>query len=56
LDGLSEVGRQAAKAFPRQALHAYRLGFVHPVSGKPVVFESELPSDIKNLIKALEIE
>jgi 23S rRNA pseudouridine1911/1915/1917 synthase len=29
----------------RQALHAFRLGFTHPVSQKPLVFEANLPPD-----------
>jgi 23S rRNA pseudouridine1911/1915/1917 synthase len=41
-------------AFPRQALHAYRLGFVHPASGELLRFHSNLPSDINELIEALE--
>lgn len=39
--------------FQRQALHAYRLGFTHPRSGKILLFESVLPKDIKMLLKAL---
>jgi 23S rRNA pseudouridine1911/1915/1917 synthase len=35
---------------PRQALHAKTIGFTHPSSGKEVLFESELPEDMKNLI------
>lgn len=34
----------------RQALHAKTLGFVHPVSGEELLFESPLPEDIQNLI------
>jgi 23S rRNA pseudouridine1911/1915/1917 synthase len=29
----------------RQALHAFRLGFVHPVSGETMAFESMPPAD-----------
>lgn len=35
---------------PRQALHAQMLGFVHPVTGEEMVFESELPDDLANVI------
>lgn len=35
---------------PRQALHAQMLGFVHPVTGEELVFESELPQDFKSVI------
>ena len=34
---------------PRQALHAKTLGFVHPVSGEEMFFESELPDDMQEL-------
>jgi 23S rRNA pseudouridine1911/1915/1917 synthase len=40
-------------ALGRQALHATRLGFVHPVSGKAYLFESGLPEDLKALHAAL---
>ncbi len=36
---------------PRQALHAKTIGFIHPTTGKEVLFESELPDDMKNLIE-----
>lgn len=39
----------------RQALHAYLLGFEHPISGEWVRFESDLPCDINQLIKILTI-
>jgi 23S rRNA pseudouridine1911/1915/1917 synthase len=35
---------------PRQALHAQMLGFVHPVTGEEMIFESELPDDLANVI------
>lgn len=35
---------------PRQALHAKELGFTHPVTGEFMLFDSELPSDMKSLI------
>ena len=36
--------------FSRQALHAWRLGFVHPKSGKSMRFEAPLPEDIDELV------
>lgn len=36
---------------PRQALHAKTLGFVHPSTGEEVFFETELPSDMKQVIE-----
>jgi 23S rRNA pseudouridine1911/1915/1917 synthase len=35
---------------PRQALHAKTIGFIHPATGKEVLFESQLPEDMKNVI------
>jgi 23S rRNA pseudouridine1911/1915/1917 synthase len=40
-------------AFPRQALHAARLGLVHPASGVPCEWQSELPGDMRELIGRL---
>jgi 23S rRNA pseudouridine1911/1915/1917 synthase len=37
-------------ACPRQALHAKTIGFTHPATGKEVLFESELPEDMKTVI------
>ena len=42
------------KAFRRQALHAAVLGFVHPVTGEALRFETEPPKDMQRLIKFLE--
>ena len=39
------------KILPRQALHAKTLGFVHPVTGKTMHFDSELPEDFAELIE-----
>ena len=45
---------QALMAFPRQALHAYLLGFFHPATGERLLFESTIPRDFKELIRSLE--
>ncbi|MBF9032471.1 RluA family pseudouridine synthase [Rhodobacterales bacterium HKCCE3408] len=39
--------------FPRQALHAATLGFVHPVSGEALRFEAPLPEDMAGLLGEL---
>lgn len=39
------------KILPRQALHAKSLGFIHPVTGKEIYFESELPEDMTKCIE-----
>ncbi|HEY0679499.1 MAG TPA: RluA family pseudouridine synthase [Chitinophagaceae bacterium] len=36
---------------PRHALHARTIGFIHPGTNKPVLFESELPDDMRMLIE-----
>ncbi|MEM8578159.1 MAG: RluA family pseudouridine synthase [Pseudomonadota bacterium] len=46
-------GADAVRAFPRQALHAAQLGFVHPVSGETLRFDAPLPRDMADLIAAL---
>lgn len=38
---------------PRQALHARRLSFVHPVTSRRMTFEAELPRDLASLIAEL---
>ena len=42
------------RTFGRQALHARRLGLVHPVSGEYMEWESELPADFVELLEVLE--
>jgi 23S rRNA pseudouridine1911/1915/1917 synthase len=37
----------------RPALHAFRLGFVHPESGELVTFEAPLPEDFRRLLDEL---
>jgi 23S rRNA pseudouridine1911/1915/1917 synthase len=43
-------------AFPRQALHAYRLAFRHPVDGRELRFEAPLPDDFSELLAQLRAE
>jgi len=38
---------------PRLALHAYRLAFAHPRTGKPVSVTSPLPADLASAVKSL---
>jgi len=47
------VRRKALRSFPRQALHALRLEFDHPVGGARVRFESPVPADIRDLLAVL---
>jgi len=41
-----------AKNFPRQMLHAWRLGFRHPCTGEWRSFEASLPADFNEAIRA----
>ncbi len=41
--------------FPRQALHAHRLGFAHPRTGEVLSFTTPPPADMLELLSALEI-
>ena len=34
----------------RQALHSYKIECIHPITKKPLIFESSLPVDMKKLI------
>ena len=43
----------ASLGFERQALHAARLGFIHPISKDRLSFDSPLPSDMQRLFSAL---
>jgi 23S rRNA pseudouridine1911/1915/1917 synthase len=48
-----DLGTRIA-AFPRQALHANRLGFQHPATGEQIRFDSPLPADMAELACILE--
>ncbi len=52
--GASPALKSAIEGFNRQALHAARLTFAHPKSGKAVAFDAPLPKDLKGLLAALE--
>jgi 23S rRNA pseudouridine1911/1915/1917 synthase len=54
LAGLEEVDARVIATFGRQALHAAKLGFLHPITGERVSFESDLPNDLKALEAALK--
>lgn len=54
--GASEVLLDALKGFRRQALHARRLGLVHPETGESCLWESPLPDDFLALLAVLKAE
>jgi 23S rRNA pseudouridine1911/1915/1917 synthase len=43
-------------AFDRQFLHARKLGLVHPVSGKSMLWKSPLPDDMAELLEQLRMD
>ncbi|MFW6050090.1 MAG: RluA family pseudouridine synthase [Myxococcota bacterium] len=49
------VVREAARALGRQALHAGVLGFVHPVTGETLTFETPPPADFERALGALRV-
>ena len=42
------------KIMPRQALHAKTLGFEHPHTKQFMLFNSELPEDMKDMLEKLK--
>jgi 23S rRNA pseudouridine1911/1915/1917 synthase len=41
--------------FERQALHAARLGFIHPIDSRTLSFDSRMPGDMQELLSALTV-
>lgn len=54
LRALSPEARQAVQAFGRQALHAYLIGFSHPITGERLQYESPMTYDFRGLLSKLE--
>jgi 23S rRNA pseudouridine1911/1915/1917 synthase len=55
LKALSPEAAMVVAGLGRQALHACVLGFLHPVTGKRMRFESEFPADLATLVRSLEL-
>jgi len=53
LVGDAAYGRRHGVAFHRQALHAWRLGLIHPLTRKSMQWESALPDDFAALLDSL---
>ncbi|MCK5295347.1 MAG: RluA family pseudouridine synthase, partial [Alphaproteobacteria bacterium] len=51
---LSKEERQLIEDCVGQALHAYLLGFTHPVTNEYLRFENKMPDAMKDLVKILE--
>ena len=52
--GISETVKKELLKFPRQALHAEKLEFIHPTSGKSVNYSAKTPKDLTQLIELLK--
>ena len=44
------------RAFPRQALHAWRAAFTHPMTRERLTIEAPMPKDLENLVKAAGLQ
>ena len=52
--GTTETVKKEILKFPRQALHAEKLEFIHPTSGKSVNYSAKTPKDLTQLIELLK--
>lgn len=53
---MTQTLRDALSGFKRQALHAVRLGLIHPATGEAMEWQAELPADMKALLEAMRYE
>jgi 23S rRNA pseudouridine1911/1915/1917 synthase len=53
---MSDNLRQHILNFHRQALHAIRLGLIHPLSGEAIEWSIDLPDDMKALLEIIRLE
>lgn len=51
--GAKKAFNPAVTAFPRQALHAFELRFLHPRTGEVLTFDAPMPPDLENLLSLL---
>ncbi|SEN23407.1 23S rRNA pseudouridine(1911/1915/1917) synthase RluD [Halomonas caseinilytica] len=51
--GAGESLKEVLREFPRQALHARKLAFVHPTTGATMTFRAPLPDDLLMLLDFL---
>ena len=54
--GISETLREALLGFPHQALHATRLGLIHPETEETMFWEAGVPGDMTELMALLRAE
>lgn len=53
---MTQTLRDAVAGFKRQALHAIKLGLIHPVTQQPMEWQIELADDMKLLLEAMRHE
>lgn len=56
LRAMTQTLRDAVQTFDRQALHAIKLGLIHPETGAPMEWQIELPEDMKILLESMRHE
>ena len=56
IKSMSDELRQHVLSFNRQALHAIRLGLIHPLSGEAMEWSIDLPDDMKALLEIIRAE
>lgn len=49
-------GKRGGFAFPRQALHAWKLSFHHPITQMRMAFTADLPHDFKTVLETVAAE
>jgi len=54
--GASEQLLLNLRKFKRQALHATKLGLVHPSSGEKMTWSCDIPEDMRHMLESLELE
>ena len=56
IKSMSDTLRQHILGFHRQALHAIRLGLIHPLTGEVMEWSIDLPNDMKALLEMIRLE
>lgn len=55
LYGGRKTARDDRKKLNRQFLHASSINFFHPISHKPLSFQSELPQDLRDVLSQMQV-
>ena len=51
---VDEKLKKLLENFSRQALHSYKIAFIHPISQQEIALEIPLPKDLQELYDALK--